>query len=528
VRVSVPAHARSAALATVLAVLFLTFLDTTIVAITLGSIQYDLGAGVIALQWVVNAYSLVFASLMLVAGSLGDRFGRRRLMVVGIAVFCIGSVVCALASGVGAVIAGRAVMGVGAAASEPGTLSVIRQLYPDRRERARALGAWAAVSGLSLAVGPVLGGVLVSLSGWRAVFWFNLALGVVVLIATVRLVPESSDPRPGRVDAAGATLGVIALASVIGGCIAGEQYGYASGWIVALFVVSGLAFVAFVRVERRVRAPMLDLRQLRDPVVGSALFVAFAVYFGVFAIFFLTALYLDVVVGYSGARMAAMFAPMALAIVLGALLAGRWVGRAGSKRPMVAGCLLAAAGIVAARYLLVATPPFAGLTTAVALAGLGFGIAVVPLTSAVLGHVPAARSGMAASATNTARQLGSVVGVAALGAIVNGFLTHDFSRELQARGTDQQVINYVLRLIETGGSAAKHLDLAHPPGIIKDLVDAAAAAFRTGMHAALLVAAGLILLAALVAALVPQDAQASAGTTSAGSAPPSTASTGSA
>ncbi len=494
---------RGPALGTVLAVLALTFLDTTIVSVTLGNIQYDLGAGVIPLQWVVNAYSLVFASLMLIAGTLSDRFGRRTLMVAGIAVFCAGSLLCALAPGVGWLIAGRAVMGVGAAASEPGTLSVIRQLYADRGERARALGAWAAVSGLSLALGPVLGGVLVSVGSWRDVFWFNLALGLVLLVAAMRLVPNSSDPQPERLDIGGFLLGAVALGALIFAGISGEQYGYRTGWIVVLFVVSAVAFVAFFVVEQRVRMPMLDLSYLCDPVVGCALFVAFAAYFGVFSIFFLTSLYLDIIVGYSGGQMAGLFAPMAVAIVLGSLASGRWVARNGPKWPMVTGCVLSAAGIVIARFLLVASPSFAGLSVVLAVAGLGFGIAVVPLTSAVLGHVPAQRSGMAASTTNTARQLGSVVGVAALGAIVNGFLTHDFTRSLQAQGAGKDVINYILGLIETGGSDARNIDLAHPPEIIKSLVDAAAAAFRTGMHVALLVSAALILVASLATALVP-------------------------
>ncbi|MGH8860279.1 MAG: MFS transporter [Jatrophihabitantaceae bacterium] len=497
---------RGVALATVLGVLFLTFLDTTVVSVTLGNIQYDLGAGVIPLQWVINAYSLVFASLMLIAGTLGDRFGRRRVMVCGIVVFCAGSLVCALAPTVGWVIAGRAVMGVGAAASEPGTLSVLRQLYPDRRERARALGAWAAVSGLSLALGPVVGGVLVSLGDWRDVFWFNLALGLVLLVATARLVPDSADPQPGRVDGGGFVLGALALGSLIFAGISGEQVGYSTWWIVTLFVVSAASFALFVAVEHQVRTPMLDLAYVRKPAIGTALFVAFAAYFGVFSIFFLTALYLDVVVGYSGGRLAGMFAPMAVAIVAGSLVAGRWVARAGPKWAMVTGCVLGAAGIVVTRYLLVTQPSFDGLTSALALAGLGFGVAVVPLTSAVLGHVPAARSGMAASTTNTARQLGSVVGVATLGAIVNSFLTNDFGHTLAARGTDPKAINYILGLIETGGNDARQIDLAHPPEIIKSLVDAAAAAFRTGMHVALLVSAALILLAAALTALVPARA----------------------
>ena len=265
-----------------------------------------------------------------------------------------------------------------------------------------------------------------------------------------------------------------------------------------LFAVSGVAFVAFFVVELRAPNPMLDLGYVRSPAVGTALFVAFAVYFGVFSIFFLSALYLDVIIGYSGARMAALFAPMAVLIVLGSLAAGRWVAESGPKRPMTLGCVLSAAGIVIARFLLTATPSFAGLSVVFALAGLGFGIAVVPLTSAVLGHVPAARSGMAASATNTARQLGAVVGVAALGAIVNGYLTHDFGKHLEARGLDA---NFIIGLLETGGADARGIDLAHPPPIIKSLVDAAAQAFRVGMHVALLVSAALMLVAAVITVL---------------------------
>lgn len=496
----------SAALGTVLGVLFLTFLDTTIVSVTLGSIQYDLGSGVIPLQWVVNAYSLVFASLMLTAGALSDRFGRKTFMIGGIAVFCAGSVLCALAPSVGWLIGGRAVMGIGAAASEPGTLSVIRQLFPDRGERARALGAWAAVSGLSLALGPVVGGLLVSAGGWRTVFWFNLAAGVVLLAATARFVPNSSDPQPGRIDGGGFLLGAVALGSLIFAGISGEQYGYGTAWIDVLFVVSVLAFAAFILVERRVSLPMLDLSYLRDPAVGSALFVAFAIYFGVFSIFFLTALYLDVLVGYSGVQLAGLFGPMAAAIVVGALRSGRRVAGTGPRGPMILGCVLSASGIVFARYLLTAEPRYGWLMLALAIAGLGFGIVVVPLTSAVLGHVPAARSGMAASTTNTARQLGAVVGVAALGAIVNSYLTSDFGATLAARGTSPGAAAYIIGLLETGGSDAQGIDLAHPPEIIKSLVDAAAAAFRTGMHVALLTSAVLILIAAAVTALVPPSA----------------------
>jgi EmrB/QacA subfamily drug resistance transporter len=491
------------ALGTVLGVLALTFLDTTIVSVTLGNIQYHLGSGVIPLQWVVNAYSLAFASLMLLAGALSDRYGRRTFMLAGIAVFCLGSLLCALAPSVGWVIFGRAVMGVGAAASEPGTLSVIRQLFPDRGQRARALGGWAAVSGLALALGPVLGGVLVAAGDWRDVFWFNLAAGAMLFAATARWVPNSADPQPGRIDLAGFVLGTLTLGCLIYAGIAGEQYGYATGWIVALFVISGVCLIAFLIAEARADNPMLDLGYLRSPAIAPPLLVAFAVYFGVFSIFFLSALYLDLIVGYSGARLALLFVPMAAAIVLGSLASGRWVARVGAKWPMIVGCVCGAGGIVFARYLLTTTPQFGWLTLAVAVAGLGFGVAVVPLTSAVLGHVPAARSGMAASTTNTARQLGSVVGVAALGAIVNSYLRNDFGATLHARGAVGGQADYIIDLLETGGAQAKGINLAHPPELIRPLVDAAAAAFRVGLHTALWASAVLILVAAAVTVLVP-------------------------
>jgi EmrB/QacA subfamily drug resistance transporter len=491
---------RAAALTTVLAVLFLTFLDTTIVSVALGSIQNDLGAGVVPLQWVLNAYSLVFASLMLIFGTLGDRYGRKSIMAAGIVVFCAGSVMCALAPSVGWIIGGRAVMGVGAAASEPGTLSVIRHLYPDRTQRARALGAWSAVSGLSLALGPVIGALLVNLSDWRGVFWFNLALGAVLLVAVAWFVPDSADPQLGRIDTSGFVVGALALGSLIYAGISGEIYGYGTWWIIALFVVAGLAGIAFVAIEKRVESPMLDLAYLKDAAVSNALFAALAVYFGVFSIFFLTALYLDVLVGYNGTHLAGVFAPMAAAIVLGATGAGFWVGLVGPRGPLIAGCCVSAAGILAARHVLDSDPRFAALTISLAICGLGFGVAVVPLTAAVLGHVPAARSGMAASATNTARQIGSVLGVAALGAIVNSYLTSDLKHTLGSGS------GFIIDLLQKGGrdAAGQQGNLAHPPDVIKPIVDAAKNAFREGLHAALLVSALLILLSAIITAITPR------------------------
>jgi multidrug resistance protein len=479
---------------------------------------------------VVNAYSLVFASLMLVGGSLADRLGRKRVMIAGIVIFCAGSVMCAVAGTVAMVIAGRAVMGLGAAASEPGTLSVIRQLYPKRRERARALGAWSAVSGLALALGPVIGGLLVGLDGWRSVFWFNLAFGLVLLIAMWALVPDSRDPHPGRIDLAGFAVGTGGIFCLVFAGISGEYRGYDTWWVVTLFVIGAVALIAFVPVESRVSNPMLPPVYLKAPIVRTALFAAFAVYFAVFAIFFLTALYLDIEprLNYSGWKQAGMFAPMAAAIVLGGLVAGRWVARRGSRVPMVTGCGLAAVGILFARIELGNGPEltFGILSAALAAAGLGFGITVVPLTSAVLSHVPSRHSGIAASATNTARQLGAVVGVVALGAIVNAHLTAEVDRTFgdpALAGARKDI----LKILETGGKAGAFDVHSIPPNFLD--------AFLNGVNVALVVAIGLMLVAGLASALVREpppvddDAQSTVtGSTSAGSAPPMTSSTGAA
>jgi multidrug resistance protein len=206
-------RAQAVALATLCAVLFLTFLDNTIVSVGLADVQSNLHAGVASLQWVVNGYALTFAAFMLAGGTLGDLLGRKKIMLGGVAIFCAGSVVAALAPNVDWLIVGRIVMGLGAAASEPGTLSIIRHVYPDKGTRADALGVWAAVSGLALALGPVIGGVLVGISDWRAIFWFNLVVGAAAFAMALAFVPETSDRGGRRIDVAGIVLGAVARAA---------------------------------------------------------------------------------------------------------------------------------------------------------------------------------------------------------------------------------------------------------------------------------------------------------------------------
>jgi EmrB/QacA subfamily drug resistance transporter len=491
---------RNSALAVLCALLFLTFLDNTIVSVTLGNVQPDLHAGVSSLQWVVNGYALVFASLMLAAGMIGDEFGRKKVMVAGAAVFCAGSVVCALAPNVDTLIGGRVIMGLGAAGSEPGTLSMIRHLYADRRERARALGVWAAISGLALALGPVIGGALVGAGSWRWVFWFNLIFGVLVLGAVMYVLPENADPQARRVDTAGALLAAGALVAAVYGVIAGESDGYTSALVLSLFVVALVLGVCFIWWERRAANPLLDLRFLRIPAFATANVVAFAAYFGTFAIFFFTALYLQVVLGDSGYQIALQFLPMTVCMIVASVLSGRWVGAVGAGIPMATGCVLFAAGLFLTDAYLGTRPDYGPLAIALAVAGLGIGITVVPMTSAPLSAVPAERSGMAASATNTSREVGGVIGVAVLGTVVNSQLTGYLVTELRKIGVPGNFFGLVIHALETGQVPTGRAASAYV-GIELRVIHAAYRAFQVALHDALVVSAGLALAAGLATAL---------------------------
>jgi EmrB/QacA subfamily drug resistance transporter len=498
--------AQMVALATLCAVLFLTFLDNTIVSVGLANVQSDLHAGVTSLQWVVNGYALTFAGFMLAAGMLGDILGRKMIMLAGVAVFCAGSVVAATAVNVDWLIAGRVIMGLGAAASEPGTLSIIRHVYPDRATRADALGVWAAVSGLALALGPVIGGLLVGVGSWRDIFWFNLAIGAVALVMAMIFVPETSDADGRSFDPAGAVLGVVVLGSASFAVIQGEQSGYGTWWIMGLFALCAVSIVGFILVERRVKSPMLDLGLFSRPSFAGSNFVAFAAYFATFSIFFFTALYLQVVVNASAYQTAVDFLPMAGGLIVASALTGPWVARMGPKIPMVVGTLLASGGILATSAVLSPHVQFSTLGWVLPIAGIGIGMILVPVTSVPLTVVPPERSGMAASATNTSREMGAVFGVAVLGALVNAKLTGGLAARLKAIGIPPNFQTVVLHAVQTGGaggsaaSGAEHSSNAAVAKIATKVIQAAYDAFGSGLHLALLVSGCLLLAGTIVAA----------------------------
>jgi EmrB/QacA subfamily drug resistance transporter len=490
---------QSLALATLCTLLFLTFLDNTIVSVALGAVQTGLRATVSDLQWVVGAYALTFASLMLACGMIGDELGRKKVMLAGAGVFCAGSVVSALAPNVGTLIAGRAIMGLGAAASEPGTLSMLRHLYPDSRARSRAIGIWAGTSGFALAMGPVVGGILLGVWSWRAIFWFNLAFGLAALIVAAIILPESADPTAARVDTAGTLIGAGTLAAFVFAIIDAESAGFGAPDVIVLLCVSAAGVVAFVWRERRAENPLLDLRFLRKPDFSTPVIVAFCTYFSTFAIFFFTALYLTEVVGASGYRLALIFLPMTALMIIASVLAGRWTLLVGPRWSITIGCLLLAVGLFLADGYLSPHPSYGPLIVALTVAGIGIGTTVVPITSSVLSAVPPERSGMAASATNTSREVGAVTGVAILGSLVYSQLHASLVMQMNHLGVPVQFQGLVINAIETGTIPANP---NYPYGkIVQEVISAAYTSFHTGLRAALYLSAILAVLAAVLAVI---------------------------
>jgi EmrB/QacA subfamily drug resistance transporter len=493
---------RALALAVLCTILFLTFLDNTVVSVALGSVQSSLHAGVTVLQWVVSAYALTFAGTMLAFGMVGDEFGRKRVMLIGVGIFCAGSVLAAVADNPGMLIAGRAVMGLGAAASEPGTLSMLRHLYTDERTRTRALGVWTAVSGLALAAGPVIGGALIGIWSWRAIFWFNLVFGLAALVAGLIVLPENADPDAHRVDITGVVLGAAALTAFTFAIINAESTGFGSLSVVLLLCVSALAGAAFFWWESRAAHPLLDLRFLRVPQFSVANLVAFCAYFATFAVFFFTALYLEEVVGDSGYQIALVFLPMTALMIGASLVAGRWTSTVGPRWSIFIGCLLFSAGLLATTFTLSPTPAYVPLAAALALTGIGVGTTVVPITSSALTAVPPERSGMAASATNTSREIGAVTGVAILGALVDSRLQSSLIGRLRHLGIPPNFQSIAIRIIETGGvppsgqrAGAGGAEGAGHATLVQQVISAAYGAFYSGLRAALILSAILVFLA---------------------------------
>ena len=443
----------SPALGTVLATVSVGFvvtqLDVTIVNIALPEIGANLHANVAGLQWVVDAYTLAFAVLMLSAGALGDRFGARRLYAAGIVLFALASLACGVASGAPMLVAARALQGIGAAAMLPNSLALLNQSYGhDPKLRARAVGLWTAAGAISIAAGPVAGGLLIAAFGWCSIFLVNLPICAAGFLATLLWVPrpeaavpatahpetagpETAPPTPRGIDLSGQTLAIVALTAFVAAVIEWRPLGLSHPLVAGGFVLAALAGGAFVAVEARASAPMLPLSLFAGRSFSAAVLFGICVNMTYYGMVFVLSLYLQRVRGYTALQAGLAFLPLTGGFLISNVASGWVVGRFGVRVPMIAGAITAGLGY-GLLHLVDASTPLIGLLLPFLLIPSGMGLAVPAMTTAVLASAQASRAGTASAVLNTARQAGGAVGVAAFGALASGAAATQIVSGMQA------------------------------------------------------------------------------------------------
>ena len=396
--------------------LLIVSMDATIVNVAIPTIRTDLAASPAQMQWVVDIYTLVLASLLMLSGAAGDRLGRRKVFQTGLALFAIGSLACSLAPTIDTLIGARFLQGIGGSMLNPVALSIISQIFTGRVERARALGVWGAVVGISMALGPIVGGLLIETIGWRAVFWINLPICAVAILLTALFVPESRSATMRSVDPVGQMLAVIFLFGIVYALIEGPVLGWTDARVVGIAVVAAVAFIGFLRYESRRRDPFLDLRFFRSIPFTTATVTAVSAFAAWGAFLFMMSLYLQNERGYSAMHTGLIYLPIALGALLFSPLSGRLVGRYGARPSLVAaGVLITLASCLLT--LLTATTPVWVLLVIFTVFGIGFSMVNAPITNAAVSGMPLDRAGAASAVTSTSRQVGVSIGVALCGSI---------------------------------------------------------------------------------------------------------------
>jgi EmrB/QacA subfamily drug resistance transporter len=401
--------------------LLLVGMDVTIVNVALPSIRRDLHVSLSGLQWTIDAYILVLASLLMLSGSMADRLGRRRTFQTGLVLFTIGSLLCSLAPGLSWLIAFRMVQAIGASMLNPVAMSIITNVFTEPRERARAIGVWGGVVGISLGLGPVIGGVLVETVGWRSIFWINIPIGLAAIALTALFVPESRAPRPRRADAVGQLLVIVALASMTYAIIDAPRAGWASAGTLGLLALAILAIGILLAYEPRRSDPLLELRFFRSAPFSGATVIAISA-FGAFSGFlFLNTLYLQDVRGLSALQAGLCTLPLAVMTLIFAPLSGRVVGSRGPRVPLLAaGSAMCAGGLMLVG--LERDTSLAWLFGSYLVFGLGFGLVNAPITNTALSGMPRSQAGVAAAIASTSRQVGAALGVAVVGSVLSSGL----------------------------------------------------------------------------------------------------------
>jgi EmrB/QacA subfamily drug resistance transporter len=466
-------------------------MDNTILNVALPTLARDLGAAGSDLQWMVDAYLLVFAGLLLTMGAAGDRFGRKLALDVGLLVFAMASAASAVAGAAAVLIAARAAMGIGAALIMPATLSIITNIFPPT-ERGRAIGVWAGVAGLGVVLGPVVGGWLLEHFWWGSVFLVNVPVVALAMVAGWPLVPNSRDPSATPLDPIGALLSVAALVALVYGIIQAPEQGWTDPLIVGAFAVAAVLSVAFLWWERRAEHPMLPMEFLGNPRFSAASGAIAMAFFALFGAVFLLTQHLQFVLGYTPLQAGVRILPVA-ALVVAAPLAARLVERIGTKLVVVAGLLL-----VAGALWLLSTVEFGdgygGVAAALALLGSGMGLTMAPATESIMGSLPLAKAGVGSAMNDTTRQVGGALGVAVLGSVLASGYGPAIAPAL--RDAPPGVAQAAGDSIGIAATIAARLG---PQG--QGLVEAARSAFLHGMGDAVQVGAGVAALAALLVLL---------------------------
>jgi EmrB/QacA subfamily drug resistance transporter len=397
--------------------LFMIMLDNTVVNVALPSIRADLGISISELEWVVNAYALTFGVLLLSGGKLADLLGRRRIFIAGLVIFTAASLWCGLADSAESLIAARSVQGVGAALLNPATLSIITATFPPR-QRGTAIGIWAGVSALALAIGPMVGGILTERINWSWIFFVNIPVGVLAIVAARLFVDETRDTsREQRLDLPGLVSSAVGLFALTYALIETNTYAWGSTRVLGLLAVAAVSLVAFVLLESRQRLPMLDLSLFRNPSFAGANAAMALVGLAMFGIFFFNSLFIQNILGYSAIETGATFLPMTVLIILVAPFAGRLSDRIGPRWLMGAGMTLLTVSLLLFGTLDEGST-FWAIVPGLVVGGLGMGLTMAPTTAAAMGSVPVDKAGVGSAVINSMRQVGGSLGIAVMGTLI--------------------------------------------------------------------------------------------------------------
>lgn len=473
--------------------LLIIVMDNTILNVAIPSLIRDLDASNSEVQWIVDSYVLVFAGLLLTTGSLSDRFGRKGFLQLGIVLFALGSTASALSDSATQLIFARAFMGIGGAMIMPSTLSILTNVFRDPRERGRAIAVWAGFSGIAVAVGPITGGLLLEHFSWHSVFWVNLPVGAVALVAGAFVIPTSRDPRQSRLDPVGAVLSIVGLASLLFGIIEGPAKGWSHPTVVGGFVVGALALGGFVAWERHTPNPMLDMSVFRNPRFSAASGTITFTFFALFGSLFLMTQYWQLVHGYSPLEAGVRLLPHAAAMMIVAPLSARLVEKAGTKRIVVSGLMLIVTGLLLLSTIQPDTQYIVVISFFVIMAA-GMGMTMAPATESVMGSLPREKAGVGSAVNDTTRQVGGALGVAIIGSVVSSAYAGHIADASSAAGLDAVSAGRA----ESSLGAAQEVAGTLGEGAAS-FVGAANQAFVDALSVGLRISAAIVLVTALMA-----------------------------